>query len=59
LALVGAVSILIRSRDPSVTSLESLFDRTYLGLGLPVFLDDLEAGSTCRWSSVQSGLVTR
>jgi hypothetical protein len=49
---VESARVLIRSTDPALTTLETLFDRIYFGAGEPVHRDDFEAGSTCRWSSV-------
>ncbi|MEO7794417.1 MAG: hypothetical protein ABIV06_06545 [Thermoanaerobaculia bacterium] len=49
---VQSVKFFMRFRDPANPNFQVALDRTYLGLLDPVFLDDFEAGSTCRASAV-------
>jgi len=49
---IKGIRALVRARDVTVSSYSYNFDSIYLGYDDPVFLDDFEAGSTCRWSTV-------
>jgi hypothetical protein len=42
----------VRFTDASNSTYQLHLDRAYLGFGQPVFTDDFEAGSPCRWTSV-------
>lgn len=50
---VLSVRALMRTRDDSTSSSTYHLDSVYLGYDDPILLDDLEAGSLCRWSSVE------
>jgi hypothetical protein len=45
-----SVRFLMRTSDPAVSTYGFALDRTYLGPAEPIFLDGLDAASTCRWS---------
>jgi hypothetical protein len=45
-----SVRLLLRSRDPAISNYTFALDRTYVGPSEPIFLDGVDAASTCRWS---------